>query len=204
MTQSIELYSFSNHDRSGKVRWLAYELGLQVTENRVEPGHHVQAPYTDLNPYGTIPTVIWQGRTMLESNAICKTLAEQYPDSKFIVMPDEDDRACFLEWTSIACESLESPLVEFFLSGVGIRPPELQALIKAGLKKKLEVTINRLPKSGFLIADRFTLADIFMSYSLRLAINGKLIALDEVNGYLQPLMEREAAIKAGFFGSIQK
>ena len=35
MSESITIYGFGDVDRSGKIRWLANELGLDVKEERV-------------------------------------------------------------------------------------------------------------------------------------------------------------------------
>ncbi|MCB9738607.1 MAG: glutathione S-transferase N-terminal domain-containing protein [Deltaproteobacteria bacterium] len=63
------LYGIGLNDRSGKLRWLAHELALPLEERRIRPPEHRQPPYRELNPYGMVPTVIWRGRTHVESTA---------------------------------------------------------------------------------------------------------------------------------------
>ena len=40
-----DVNSFGMNDRSGKVRWLAHELGLPVKNHKVEMGEHRKFPY---------------------------------------------------------------------------------------------------------------------------------------------------------------
>jgi glutathione S-transferase len=203
MTDQLTLHGFGVNDRSGKVRWLAHELGLPLEDCRVKPGEHRRAPYTDLNPYGMIPAVQWRGQTFIESTATCTFLAEQFPDSGIVVAPGEPDRASYLQWCALFAETLESRLVEHLLAKVEILPAAFLETTTPSLDLRLPVMLGQLPESGFLAADRFTLADIEASYSLRLAISAGLLELDAVGGYLRPLMERPAAQAAKFFSSIE-
>ena len=172
---------------------LAHELGLPLEDCRVKPGEHRRAPYTDLNPYGMIPAVQWRGQTFIESTATCT----------FLVAPGEPDRASYLQWCALFAETLESRLVEHLLAKVEILPAAFLETTTPSLDLRLPVMLGQLPESGFLAADRFTLADIEASYSLRLAISAGLLELDAVGGYLRPLMERPAAQAAKFFSSIE-
>lgn len=202
MTEIVKIHSFGPNDRSGKVRWLAYELGLAVENINITLGENRQYPFRALNPYAAIPVVEWRDQTMIESTAICTYIAEQFPDSGLIVAPVEADRLNYLQWLAVGADTLEAKLVEYFLSKRGIMPEDMQPLYERTLAFKLRVVLEQLPESGFLAADRLTIADITMAYCLRLAINGDLIRMDQVEGYLAPLMERQAAKDAKFFGSI--
>jgi len=203
VSDAIQLYSFGNYDRSGKIRWLAYELGLEVEEHRVKLGEHRQFPYRDLNPYAAIPSMVWKGKTLFESEAICTFLAEQHPEGKLLVNTNEEARSEFLMWLAICANTLETKLVEYYLSSRGLYPEETRGLYKKDLEFKLRIALEQLSDSKYLVADRLTLADITLAYSLRLAVNAELIEFNQVAHYLKPLAQRGAAIKAGFFESIK-
>lgn len=204
MSEPITLHSFGTNDRSGKVRWLANELGLEITETRVQLGEHRQFPYRDLNPFAAIPTVQWREQTLIESTAICTLLAEAYPAHKLTVTPEESARADYLQWMAICSDTLENRLVETTLSLAGILPPEYKALHERTLQFKLRIVLEQMPETGFIVADRFTLADISLAYSLRLAVGAGLIEFDAVAAYMEPLMAREAAQSADFFSSLKR
>lgn len=204
MTQSstLDLYGFSINDRSGKVRWLAHELGLEVVEHRLEFGDQRSDDYLALNPYASIPTMIWRGETLTESTATCIYLAESFPDTGLAVFAKESCRYAYLRWLSLFAESFEMRLVEYMLAGAGIMPGELRTMHGDALKYRCDVLVKELPASGYLVADRFTVADIVAAYSLRLAVGGGLIEFDAISGYLEPLMARPAAKASEFFASL--
>ncbi len=203
MPDVLELYGFGLNDRSSKVRWLCHELGITIQERRLELGAHREPPYSELNPYGMVPTIVWQGHTMIESTAICTFIAEQHRDSQLVVAPGEPERAEYLQWVALFAETLESRLVEHLLAQAKMIPEAFVETTTSSLELRLPVMIERLPQTGFLVADRFTLADIEACYSLRLGIRAGLIERARVAGYLEPLVAREAARSSGFFSSIQ-
>jgi glutathione S-transferase len=202
MTETLTLYGFGVNDRSGKIRWLCHELDIPVEERRLALGEHRKAPYTDLNPYGMVPTAQWRGQTLIESTATSTYIAEQHPASRLVVAPNELERAEYLQWVALFAETLESRLVERLLGGVGMIPDAFVQTTDSMLKRRLPILVERLPKAGFLVADRFTLADIEASYSLRLAIRAELLSFDDVSDYLRPLMDRPAAQASQFFSSL--
>ena len=202
MNDTLTIHSFGNNDRSGKIRWLAYELGLPVKEVIVEMGTDRQPPYRQLNPYAAVPTVQWREQTLIESSAICTYVAEHFPESALIVSPGEAERANYLQWLSVCSNTLETKLVEYYLAGVGLQPAEIQPMTERGLRFKLRVALEQMPSSGFIVAQRFTLADIAFAYCLRLAVNAKLLEFEQVADYLTPLMARAAAKESGFFKSM--
>jgi glutathione S-transferase len=198
----IKLYSFGSVDRASKVRWLAHELGLEIEEHRVNLGEHRTAPYRDINPYAAIPTVQWGDETWVESTAILQIMAERFPEKNLILQPGEAGRAEFLQWLAVTADTLESKLVEYSLVQIGILPQDFINMNEKTLQFKLRVALEQMPDQGYLVADRFTIADINLAYSLRLAVAANLISMESVRPYLSLLQARSAANEAGFFDSI--
>ncbi|MCP4871245.1 MAG: glutathione S-transferase family protein [Proteobacteria bacterium] len=200
---TLDLYGFGVGDRSSKVRWLCHELGLPIQEHKLGFGEHRKPPYTDLNPYGMVPTAQWRGETLTESTATCTWLAEQHPESGLVIAPGEPDRYAYLRWVALFAETLESRLVEYVVAGFGAVAPVFRETTEPRLRHQLPIMVSELPSEGFLVGGRMTLADIEAGYSLRLAIGAELLSIDDVAGYLRPLMARPAAKAAQFFSSIE-
>ena len=120
----ITLYSIADVDRSGKVRWTAAELDLEVIEERQRQGAHRRPPYTSINPYGHVPSVLFDGEEMLESTAICQRLAEAFETPKLWVGRGESERGSYLYWLAVFGETMEARLVECAVSRAGILGPE--------------------------------------------------------------------------------
>ena len=81
-------------------------------------------------------------------------------------------------------------------------PETVRDIYHEPLTRKLKSLVAELPQSGYLVAERFTVADILAAYSLRLAISAGLLELEQVSGYLTPLMDRPAAQASEFFSSL--
>lgn len=199
MSKTVELYSFTDQDRSGKVRWTAAELGLDVTEHRVAPGAHAQPPYTELNPFGQIPTARYEDEVFVESTAICRVLIDAHPDAGLDVERGAPNRRQFHYWLALFTESFEARLVECALSKIGILGPEYFALHSEALTRKLSVVVPLLPRQGYLCGEQFTLADICAGYCLRLAIHCGFVDKGEVRPYFERLKARPAAISSRIF-----
>ena len=199
VAESIVLYGFGDNDRSGKVRWVAAELGLEVDERHVKPGDHRAAPYTDKNPLAQIPTVEFRGETLIESTAICHVLAEAFDEPKLWIGPREPNRTAYLYWLAVFGENFEARLVECTVSRGGLLGPEYFQAHEKGLRFKLGVVAQRLPSEGYLCGEQFTLADVVAGYSLRLAVQCQLLERDKAEPYLGRLMARKAAAKARVF-----
>jgi glutathione S-transferase len=201
MIESITIYGFGDVDRSGKIRWLANELGLDVKEERVGFGKQHEHPYLDLNPLGQIPTAIFRGQTLIESTAACHTIAESFETPKLWVGRGEPERQKYLFWLAAFGETLEGRLVECALSRSGILSAELFALHEQRVRSKLAAIAPMLPKDGFVCGDRFTIADIVAGYGVRLAVRVGLVERAAVEPYISRLVDRPAAHAARFFAS---
>jgi len=197
--EKLKLYGFGYNDRSGKIRWTAEELEIPIEEVKIELGEHRKPEYRKINPFATIPSAIYKNETMIESTASCVHLAESLPEAKLAVFAKEADRYEYLKWISLCSESLEGKLVDYILANNGLMPEEIKGMHQKTLEFKCRTLVEQLPDSGFLVADRFTIADIVASYSLKLAVLTGFIEWQQIKSYLEPLIQRDAAIKSRFF-----
>ena len=76
----IKLYSFANFDRSSRVRWLFYELGLGFEEIRLNYQNQEQysSHYRLINPTSRIPSVSIDETIIFESGAIFSYFLQKY------------------------------------------------------------------------------------------------------------------------------
>jgi glutathione S-transferase len=200
--EKVTLYGFGDNDRSGKVRWTACELGLEIEEKRLKPGEHRQPPYTDLNPLAQIPTVIFREQVWIESTSACQLLAESFDVPKLWVGRGEPERASYLFWISAFTETLEGRLVESVLSKAGVLAGRHHELHEDNLRFKLGALLDRLPADNYLCGDAFTLADVMAGYGLRLALRLELVDPAKVMPYLDRLRARPAAEESRIFASL--
>lgn len=145
-----------------KVRLLLAHLGLDYKRHQVDVidranrGELLQ----DLNPALRVPTLLLDdGRSLAESNAILWYLAR---DTQYV--PEDDfERAQMLQWLFFEQYSHEPyiAVLRFWMTIAKISPAqeELDARRKAGYAA-LDAMELRLSARPFLVADRYTIADI--------------------------------------------
>ena len=202
MSRHIKIWSFVDRDRSGKVRWTANELGYDIVEVRVKPGEHTSDSYRQLNPYEQIPTSELDGKMMIESTAICLSLAEREPQAG-LIPGDQDTRDLFWQSIFLSANTLEMPVVLYWLSNRGVVDAAWKDMWAPHINKRLGVFAAGVPGEGF-ICGAFSLADICAAYVLRIAVQAELVPLEgKLEGYLRRLMARPAAQAARFFDSLE-
>lgn len=101
----IELWHEWNSVQSFKVRLVLAEKGLDWIGHRVEllKFEHLQSDYLALNPNGVVPTLVHDGRVVVESSVICEYLDEVFPEPA--LMPrDPYARSKARTWLKISDE----------------------------------------------------------------------------------------------------
>jgi glutathione S-transferase len=202
MGRHIKIWSFADVDRSGKVRWTANELGYEIEEVRVKLGQQEADPYRQMNPYEQIPTAELEGKTLIESTAICLLLSERHPEAA-LIPADREGRDLFWQSISISTSTLELPLVLYFLSKAGVTDAAWADLWAAPLGKRLAVFAQSMPNEGYICGD-FSIADICAAYVLRIGVQAGLLPFEgKLERYLRGLIDRPAARAARFFDRLE-
>jgi glutathione S-transferase len=85
----LELYHAHISTCSQKVRLCLAEKGLEWTSHPIEfaTGEHLAPAYLALNPNGVVPTLLDDGRAVIDSSVICEYLEEIAPDHGTALMP---------------------------------------------------------------------------------------------------------------------
>lgn len=95
----LELYHANHSTCSQKVRICLAEKGLEYESRLIDLGAREQiAPeYLKLNPNGVVPTLVHDGRTVIDSSVICEYLEETFPDPP-LSPSDPYERARMRAW----------------------------------------------------------------------------------------------------------
>ena len=205
----ITLYGFAHFDRSAKVRWLLEELGLPY-ENRwidSEKKENEGADFLKINPLGRIPAIQIDGKNFSESSGICAYLADLYLDKGFAPALTSPDRPLYQQMMYMAASSMDPFIVRVMIIE-DIPPGEIFKAKEAPLLAEVRDTsafLNQmLSKNEFLVANRFSAADICVSYHLAFAMLWPelKVIVDEypnLTQYLERMKKRPAAEKAKAF-----
>ena len=145
-----------------KVRLLLAHLGLELRAPRGRRGGPLEPPRAlgELNPALRVPTLVLDdGRPLAESNAILVYFADGTP----YLPADRYERAQVLQWLFFEQYSHEPyiAVVRFWLAYSGAPPAEAEVEARRrGGYAALDAMERHLATRRYLVADRFTIADV--------------------------------------------
>lgn len=89
--QGLHLFHFALSNCSQRVRLALEEKGLAWTSHHVNlvANEHVTSDYQRINPHGVVPTLVHDGRVVIESNDILLYLDVHFPEPP--LQPREED-----------------------------------------------------------------------------------------------------------------
>ena len=147
---------------------LPYELVMLPFPPRV-----FAKDYLAINPLGTIPTLFDSDMRMTESTGICHYLATRHGPSPLAIDVADPDYGRWLNWLYMSDATLTFPQT-LVLRYSKLEPPERRLPQAAEDYKKwflgrLRIVEQATGESDYLVAGRFTIADIAVGYALMLA-----------------------------------
>lgn len=189
--------------RSFRPLWMLEELELPYTLKMLPfPPRVLAKEYLEINPLGTIPAFFDGETRMTESAAICEYLAVRYGPTPLAVTPDEPDYGPYLNWLHFGEATLTFPqtLVLRYtqLEPEERRQPQVAEDYRRWFLGRLRLVRSVLETRDYLVGNRFTAADVSVSYALLLAGNlGIEEALEgSLAGYWARCSERPAFQRA--------
>lgn len=175
----IELWHCADA-RSFRALWALEELGLRYQLHLLPFPPRIRQPdYLEINPLGTIPLLVDGETRMTESAAITEYLASKYGPTPLAVSPDEADYGAWLDWLHRGEATLTFPQT-LVLRYRHLEPKERRIPQAADdyaqwfLSRLRHVDRALADGREWLVAGRFTMADISVGYALLLARSLKL------------------------------
>ena len=177
--------------------WTAEEMGLDYELTMMPfPPRVFMKEYLDVNMLGTIPYLIDGDVKMTESVAMSQYLVEKYGPTDLRIMPDEADYPAYLNWLYHSDATLTFPqtvVLRYKLQEPGVADAAVEGYSRWFVSrcKLLEITLN---DREYLCSNRFTIADICVSYAFVVA---ESLGIDQafkpnIKRYTDMLFEREA------------
>ena len=198
----MKLYHCKNA-RSLRPLWTLEELGTDYELiNMTFPPRTSYPGYLNINPLGTVPTLVDGDLTMTESTGICHYLVEKVGANALRVDPSEAAYGEYLNWLYRSDATLTFPQT-IVLRYSQLEPPERrlpQAVEDYSIwyLSRLRCVETALEGREYLCGDRFTIADIAVHFALFL---GRSLGLDQkykpnCRRYLERLIARPAFQRA--------
>lgn len=155
--------------RDLRVRWALEEAGLPYTERLIGAPEQASTYYRALQPFGQVPAYEEDGLAMFESGAIVLHIAERSPA---LLPTDVAGRAGVLAWMFAALNTIEPPMsmlnvIDFQPGGVQDGEKALRRRVLGHIDLRLGELAAALGGQAYLVADRFSAADLLMATVLR-------------------------------------
>ncbi|MGI9356929.1 MAG: glutathione S-transferase family protein [Rhizobiaceae bacterium] len=192
---AIKLFEYAP-TRSARPRWTLLEAGLEFESAGESPEIFGSSELASVHPLRKLPAAVIDGKPLFESVAICNAIADLVPDKNLIAQPGTWSRAVHDQWVMFNATEMEPWLWSNFLNTV-LLPENKRVTACIGqnvgiFKKAAAVMNNVLAKTDYLVDDRFTVADIVVSYTLNGARKlGHLEEFASLRAYLDRLFARE-------------
>ncbi len=152
--------------------WTAEEMGLDYELTMMPfPPRVFMKKYLDVNMLGTIPYLTDGDVKMTESVAMAQYLAEKYGPTDLRVLPDEPDYPSYLNWLFHSDATLTFPqtvVLRYKLQEPGVADAAVDGYSR-WFVSRLKLLETTLEDREYLCSDRFTIADICVSYAITLA-----------------------------------
>jgi len=197
---SIKIYS-CNDSRGLRPMWTAEEMGVSYESEMMPfPPRFLHKEYMEVNILGTIPYLIDGEVEMTESVAMCQYLVDLYGPTDLKVDIDEPDYHHYLNWLAHSDATLTFPqtvVLRYTFQEVGVADKAAEGY-RRWFVARLKLLEKSLDSREYLCSNRFTIADICVSYAIYLA---KTLQIDEafkpnILRWTDMLFEREGFIKA--------
>ncbi len=195
---TIKLYH-CNQARSMRAVWALEEMGLDYELVVLKfPPRAFHKDYKEINPLGTIPYMIDGDVKMTESSGICQYLADVHGPTPLGLTSQDAEYGDYLNWLHRSDATLTFPqtliLRYKFFEPEGRKQPQVAEDYKKWFLARLRSVEDAMQTRSYLVAERFTMADIAVGYAVHLAIS--LDMWDDftpgIQDYFNRLKERPA------------
>ncbi|MBM3582816.1 MAG: glutathione S-transferase family protein, partial [Alphaproteobacteria bacterium] len=161
----LKILGRKNSSNVQKVIWACEEMSLTFAQEDIGGpfGRNKDPEYLALNPNGTVPTIVENGFSMWESNAIIRHLASRHGVGT-LWPKDANDRAHADQWMDWQQTVVNAGMLPLFLQLIRVKPEERDAnLIKTARDKAaaaFAILDKHVAKNSYVAGANFTMGDI--------------------------------------------
>ena len=189
--------------RGFRVVWLLEEMGLAYRLRPVDllAGVENDRAFLAINPASFIPAITDGIVTMVESVAIMQYLMARYGPTPLSPAPGDPDFPAYLQFLHLGEAGLASPMY-FHVNARRLRDPSdrenpTARHARAQFENRLTLVQRQLEHAPYLAGERFTAADICVTYALVLArVAGGITFEGVIQSYLDRMRARDGYHRA--------
>jgi glutathione S-transferase len=137
----------------------------------VAAGAQRDPAYLELNPHGTVPTLLVDGKPLTESSALLMILAERHPGARLAPAPGTAERDAWYQWVVYLSNTLAATY-RFWFYPADLGTAEHIPTVRAALQRKIEGAWSRLDteisaQGPYLLGRHFSGADLLLTVLMR-------------------------------------
>ena len=192
------LYDRKGAGRPKRVRWALEEAGAPYELVVLTKEEGASDEHAARQPLGRVPALESGDGSLFESAAICRQIADRYPEAALIPAVTTQARGEVYQWSFFAMTELEVALLRAYMARHA-GEPDADAIARADarLAKAAAAVAAALETSDYLVENRFTIADIVVGGVLESARAFDMLpASPTLHAYLSRLDAREAKQRA--------
>jgi glutathione S-transferase len=189
--------------RGFRVAWLLEELGLPYRLRQVDLLNDIESDteFLAVNPGGFIPAIVDGDVTMVESIAILQYLLARHGPTPLAVEPGDPAYPSYLLFLHMGEAGLAGPInaivATLILGPEDDRDNTTTRWALRTFESRLGLVTRQLARSPYMAGDRFTAADISVTYALQFAERTIRYTLGEAEReYLARTTSRDAYRRA--------
>lgn len=184
--------------RELRVRWALEEAGLAYQERMIGPEDQASEAYRALQPFGQVPAYEEDGLVMFESGAIVLHIAE---GSEALMPSEPGARDRTKTWMFAALNSVEPSIQNLAEIDLFNAREEWAKLRRPAVVERVKTRLANLSSclngGDYLVANRFTAADLLMTTVLHILRHTDLVAqVPALEAYCRRCEARPAFQKA--------
>ena len=150
------------------IRVLLEEIGLPYKlipsfKDRSKPR---PAEQLEINPNGWLPVLTWEKTGMYECAAITLFLCDKYPESNLAPLPNEPERAVFLQTLIYFSNSVQTAFQTFYYPDRFVDKQQIEANAQRRGIQRLRETWNvvneQIDDKVWILGNRFSAVDIYL------------------------------------------
>jgi len=175
----LELHHNFASTCSQKVRLVLAEKGLEYESHMVDliGGEQHDPAYVKLNPNHVVPTLVHDGRVLIESTLINEYLEDAFPEPS-LAPADPAQRHAMRMWTKRIDDKVHS-MAGVITFGIGARPLVLQ-----GTPEQVEASIQQMPTAAKRAQRRSVLQHGVKAPEMKPALTAFVAMLDDMESDL--------------------
>lgn len=183
---------------SGRCFWCLEEAGVEYTAQPIDfrAGEHKSEAFLKVNPNGKVPALTDGDFTIWESLAINNYIAEAYKPE--LLGNSAQERGLVSQWSIWSVADLQVPMIQAFIQLVFVPEPRRDDEVIKAAFEKLPAMLNTLESAlegkEYLVADRFTLADLNTAFVVAICddIKFDLGEYGNIKQWRERITQREA------------